>query len=292
VIFDDEIVDDLEPHDRRVAMVFQIPTLYPHLRIYDNIAIPLVRGKERISKSEVKERVTRIVKLLQIDDLLYKYPSQLSGGEKQRVMLAKALVRNPRVFLLDEPLSNVDAMLRLEMRIEIAKIQKKLNVTTIYVTHNQAEALSLGDRVGILMQGKLMQIGKPEEIYSMPENIDVAKFIGSPGMNIVEGELRNGSLFVFGTKITEIDCDANGKVLVGFRPENVILSRNGIEGEVVLKEFCGDFCILYVKIRDDIIAIKNYGSLSCEIHNTVYFYIPSNRVYIFTLNEGRRIWPR
>ncbi|MEM4953036.1 MAG: ABC transporter ATP-binding protein [Desulfurococcaceae archaeon] len=187
VIIDDRVVTHLHPKDRDIAMVFQNYALYPHMTVFENIAFPLEarRKQHGLSKEEIRRRVVEVAKFLGIEDLLDRYPGQLSGGQQQRVALARALVRKPKVWLLDEPLSNLDAKLRVLMRGELKKLQKTLGITTIYVTHDQVEAMSMSDRVAVMNKGKVLQVGSPDDLYNKPMDIFVATFIGSPPMNII-----------------------------------------------------------------------------------------------------------
>jgi multiple sugar transport system ATP-binding protein len=190
----DRVVNDLEPRERDVAMVFQNYALYPHMSVYDNISFGL--RMQKVKKGKIHERVTEISRVLGLDELLQRKPRQLSGGQRQRVAMGRAIVRDPSVFLMDEPLSNLDARLRVQMRAEIARIQRELNATTIYVTHDQVEAMTMGDRVAVLRKGVLQQTDDPQVLYDRPVNLFVASFIGSPSMNLLQASLeqRNGSL--------------------------------------------------------------------------------------------------
>jgi len=190
----DRIVNDLEPRERDVAMVFQNYALYPHMSVYDNISFGL--RMQKVKKGKIHERVTEISRVLGLDELLQRKPRQLSGGQRQRVAMGRAIVRDPSVFLMDEPLSNLDARLRVQMRAEIARIQRELSATTIYVTHDQVEAMTMGDRVAVLRKGVLQQTDEPQVLYDRPVNLFVASFIGSPSMNLLQASLerRNGSL--------------------------------------------------------------------------------------------------
>lgn len=192
VLIDDKIVTHLHPKDRDVAMVFQNYALYPHMTVYENIAFPLeVRKKQHgLTKEEIDKRVKEIARFLNIEDLLNRYPSQLSGGQQQRVALARALVRKPRVWLLDEPLSNLDARLRVLMRGELKRLQKTLGITTIYVTHDQVEAMSMSDRIAVMNKGKVLQVDTPDNLYNKPRDVFVATFIGSPPMNMISCTLE------------------------------------------------------------------------------------------------------
>ncbi|MEM4913783.1 MAG: ABC transporter ATP-binding protein, partial [Desulfurococcaceae archaeon] len=187
VIIDGRDVTYVEPGERDVSMVFQDYALYPHMTVFDNIAFPLVvrRKKFRLSKEEISERVHKVAKMLGIDDLLDRKPLQLSGGQQQRVALARALIAEPKLWLMDEPLSNLDALIRVHLRAELKKLQKDLGITTIYVTHDQVEALTLADRIAVMNKGRIVQIGTPKEIYENPEHVFVATFVGSPPMNVV-----------------------------------------------------------------------------------------------------------
>ena len=184
---DDRVVNDVEPKDREIAMVFQNYALYPHMSIADNIGLALKLAK--LPKAEIRERVGKAASILDLTEQLDRKPGQLSGGQRQRVAMGRAIVRQPKAFLMDEPLSNLDAKLRVAMRAEIAALQRNLGVTTIYVTHDQVEAMTMGDRVAVLNKGYLMQVASPQELYDFPDNVFVAGFIGSPAMNLMEGTL-------------------------------------------------------------------------------------------------------
>ena len=184
IILDDKLLNDLLPSKRKISMVFQSYALYPHMNVYQNISFGLVT--EKIPKAEIKKKVTEVSKILKIENLLERKPIQLSGGQRQRVAIGRAIVRNPKLFLFDEPLSNLDAALRSEMRVEISKLHRKLKSNIVYVTHDQVEAMTLADKIVIMNKGKIEQYGSPDEIYNNPQNIFVAEFIGSPKMNILK----------------------------------------------------------------------------------------------------------
>jgi multiple sugar transport system ATP-binding protein len=220
IYFDDTAVNELSPADRDVAMVFQSYALYPHMTVYDNIAFPLKMKK--IKGPAIDEEVKRISALLGLEDLLGRKPRELSGGQRQRVALGRAIIRRPRVFLMDEPLSNLDARLRVEMRAELKRLHQELNITTVYVTHDQAEAMGLSERMAVIHQGKIQQCGTPVEVYSRPANIFVAGFIGSPPMNLVPAaKIKSGAP----------DTDKRWKtgLLAGIRPENINVSDKRFE---------------------------------------------------------------
>ncbi|WP_455210868.1 ABC transporter ATP-binding protein [Kaarinaea lacus] len=221
---DGKLVNDLDPKDRNMAMVFQSYALYPHMTVRENMAFPLTMAK--VSKQEIKQRVEEAAKLLELTPLLERKPRNLSGGQRQRVAMGRAIVRKPDAFLLDEPLSNLDARLRVQMRTEIARLQKRLGTTTIYVTHDQTEAMTLGDRVAVLKHGVIQQIGTPTELYMEPSNIFVATFIGSPAMNLFPAQVRNGRLF-FPLLDADIQVPKSARIphetdtlIAGLRPEH------------------------------------------------------------------------
>jgi multiple sugar transport system ATP-binding protein len=238
----DRIVNDLEPRERDVAMVFQNYALYPHMSVYDNISFGL--RMQKVKKGKIHERVTEISRVLGLDELLQRKPRQLSGGQRQRVAMGRAIVRDPSFFLMDEPLSNLDARLRVQMRAEIARIQRELNATTIYVTHDQVEAMTMGDRVAVLRKGVLQQTDEPQVLYDRPVNLFVASFIGSPSMNLLQASLegRNGSLAArIGPQELSVPAEVaaarpglaayEGKTVgIGIRPEHVEDASIGLGG--------------------------------------------------------------
>src|SRR5215470_1764504 len=230
----DTIVNDLTPKERDIAMVFQSYALYPHMTVAQNLAFGLKLRK--MPKREINERVNRAAKILQIEEFLKRKPRALSGGQRQRVAMGRAIVREPQAFLMDEPLSNLDAKLRVQTREEIADLQQRLNVTTVYVTHDQTEALTLGDRVAVLRGGRLQQFGAPDDLYLAPANVFVGGFIGSPSMNFVTGQARGGAIELsFGRLALDerlrAALDASGaerSVVVGLRPEDIHPAGPGV----------------------------------------------------------------
>ncbi len=229
IFFGEDDVTDLPPENRGVGLVFQNYALYPHLTVLGNIIFPLenLRGKEKISKEEMIKRANEIASLVQIDGLMDRKPSELSGGQQQRVAIARALVKMPRVLLLDEPLSNLDARLRLQTREEISRIQKETGITTVFVTHDQDEAMSISDMIVVMKDGLLQQIGKPQDIYENPVNLFVAKFLGTPPINVFEGKVRNNSLCIGEEKVLSYIALPDADVTVGIRPEGFIPDKNG-----------------------------------------------------------------
>ena len=216
---DGKVVNDVDPKDRNMAMVFQSYAIYPHMSVRDNLAFPLKLAK--LPQDEIAKRVERAAEILELGELLDRKPATLSGGQRQRVAMGRAIVRQPVAFLLDEPLSNLDARLRVQTRTEIARLQRNLGTTTVYVTHDQTEAMTLGQRVAVLRKGEVQQIGTPRELYAEPRNLFVAGFIGSPAMNFVPGEIRDGRLVL---PMTELPLQERLKgkrsVIVGIRPEH------------------------------------------------------------------------
>ncbi|HZV51852.1 MAG TPA: sn-glycerol-3-phosphate ABC transporter ATP-binding protein UgpC [Candidatus Dormibacteraeota bacterium] len=259
-----QVVNKVEPRQRDVAMVFQNYALYPHMSVFDNIAFPL--AARRLPKREIRERVTRTAALLGLEEHLKRRPRNLSGGQRQRVAMGRAIVRQPQVFLMDEPLSNLDAKLRVQMRVEISRLQKQLGVTTIYVTHDQVEAMTMGDRIALLRNGVLQQLGTPQELYNRPANLFAATFLGSPAMNLFQATIRKGGdgLAVdIGSQCIPLPSIAvNGhlseyvgrRIAVGVRPEHMIepsAVRAGhprIRGEVVMVETLGSERLVHLRV--------------------------------------------
>jgi multiple sugar transport system ATP-binding protein len=248
----DDVLNDLPPGERDIAMVFQNYALYPHMTVEENIAFPL--RQQRVKKAEAKERVLEAARLLSIEELLHRKPRALSGGQRQRVAIGRALVRRPRAFLMDEPLSNLDAKLRVQMRGELISLHKRLGVTTIYVTHDQTEAMTLGDRVVVLNKGVVQQVDTPDDLYRRPANTFVAGFIGSPSMNFLRGRLDGGALRV-GSHVVELPDTVvrpvqGGEVIVGVRPEDFLLANgagNGIAAQVSFVENLGPETLVHFR---------------------------------------------
>ena len=281
IYFDEQIVNDLPPQERNIGMVFQNYALYPHMKVYDNIAFPLKIKK--VPKKEIDKRVREVARFLRIEDLLNRKPSQLSGGQQQRVALARALVKQPQLFLMDEPLSNLDAKLRVIMRAELKRLQKELKITTIYVTHDQVEAMTMADRIAVLNMGKLQQYGDPGELYNKPANLFVAGFIGTPPMNFLEGSLidkEDTMLIDFGEfsltlpeNIVSIlrEVNASSEIIFGIRPEDVFIGKQGeLEGEVYVVEPLGKDIIVHVNLGGNkriraILSAEKAPSMSSKV---------------------------
>ena len=292
IYFDDRIVNDLPPKDRNVGMVFQSYALYPHMTVYDNIAFPLKLKK--VPKQEIDRKVREVAKFLRIENLLDRKPSQLSGGQQQRVALARALAKEPQLFLMDEPLSNLDAKLRVTMRAELKRLQKELGITTIYVTHDQVEAMTMADRIAVMNEGKLQQYGEPQELYNKPANVFVAGFIGSPPMNFLDGSLveRDGEMYIdFGVFEIKLPSDmaqvlkeanASSEVIFGIRPEDIKIGEGDLEGEVYVVEPMGKDSIVHINMGGDIIirALVS-GSAAFAMQEKVKLTFDMSKAHVF-----------
>jgi len=293
----DRLVNDLPPKDRDVAMVFQSYALYPHMSVFDNLAFPLKMRK--LHKEEIDRRVKEVAKLLQIDHLLSRKPRQLSGGEQQRVALGRALVRNPQVWLMDEPLSNLDAKLRVYMRAELKKLQKDLKITTIYVTHDQAEAMAMADRIAVMNNGLILQYDSPHVIYEKPANIFVGGFIGTPPMNFIQADIveENNQVFLdagfFKYRIEQglaniVKSRASSeKVVLGFRPEDASLSierkpDSVFQADLYVVEPMGSNIIVDLKAGEYLLkAVVPATTWLPPIGEKVWVYFPLERLHIF-----------
>ena len=229
IFFGEEDVTELAPEHRGIGLVFQNYALYPHMTVKQNILFPLqnLRGEDKLSKEQMLERAHEAARLVQIDELMDRKPSELSGGQQQRVAIARALVKMPRVLLLDEPLSNLDARLRLQTREEIRRIQKETGITTVFVTHDQEEAMSISDMIVVMKLGVVQQVGKPQEIYDSPTNLFVAKFLGTPPINVFSGRVMNEQLYLGDTAVLTVKGAPDGDVTVGIRPEGFVMDKNG-----------------------------------------------------------------
>lgn len=286
----DKVVNQLEPADRDIAMVFQNYALYPHMSVRQNMAYGLkIRGT---SKSEVDRRVNEAAKILEIGQYLDRKPRQLSGGQRQRVAMGRAIVRNPQVFLFDEPLSNLDAKLRVQMRLEIRKLQQRLGVTSIYVTHDQVEAMTLGDRLMVLNGGYVEQFGTPIELYDHPASLFVAGFIGSPSMNFLQAEAAGGTLSLSNGVSLSSATQANGTVTLGIRPEHLAQDTNGkIKISVQMMEQLGANTLLHGVLdgtdTEMVASVSGHASVpSCSV---VSFSANADDLHLFDPTSGKRI---
>jgi len=282
----DKCVNDLEPKDRDVAMVFQSYGLYPNMTVYENISFPLrIRGTPA---TEIHPAVMKASGKVELDDFLQRRPKELSGGQRQRVALARAIVRQPKVFLMDEPLSNLDAKLRVSMRAHIKHLHHELGVTTIYVTHDQVEAMTLADRVVVMSKAEIQQIGTPVEIYNDPSNLFVAGFIGAPAMNLVNGRLSNGVFESKGigyqVKVSGLGNASLEKAVLGVRAEDltVVTAQDGqISGEVFSFELLGDATTVSLKLADQFITAKAGKDFRANIGERAGFAVHPERCYLF-----------
>ncbi|HEU4673628.1 MAG TPA: ABC transporter ATP-binding protein, partial [Candidatus Limnocylindrales bacterium] len=278
-------VVDLEPKDRDVALVFQSYALYPHLSARDNIGYPL--KVRRISREEQDRRIDRVADMLGIKHLLPRRPSQLSGGEQQRVALARAIVREPQVFLMDEPLSNLDAKLRVHTRTELKALQRDLGTTTIFVTHDQAEAMSLAHRIAVLSAGELQQVGTPDEVYDHPANLYVAEFIGSPPMNLLEARRDGDDLVVAGGWRLPAPAGIGGgnghdaEITVGLRPEAIELAAEGQPAEVQTVEPFGSEVIVDVRIDGQALKLRTAPDVRPAPGSTVHLRADRDDIRVF-----------
>ena len=245
-----------QPGERDVAMVFQNYALYPHMTVEANIGFPL--KMDGVPKAEIAGLVREAAAKVKIDHLLQRRPGQLSGGQQQRCALARAIVRQPRLFLLDEPLSNLDAQLRLETRVELKKLQRSLDVTTVYVTHDQEEAMTVADRMAIFLEGDIAQVGTPVEVFNKPRNMDVAAFIGSPPMNLIEGRLDGQEIAIGDYRLTlpRAPSHPTGPVVVGIRPTHIALADRGLAAELYLSENLGESMLLNFTLGDQLIKVR------------------------------------
>jgi multiple sugar transport system ATP-binding protein len=290
VEIDGRVVNDLEPKDRDIAMVFQSYGLYPNMNVYENIRFPLKVRK--VDPATHDERVRRAAAMVELDDFLHRRPAALSGGQRQRVALARAIVREPDVFLMDEPLSNLDAKLRVSTRAQIKHLHHELKVTTIYVTHDQIEAMTLAHRVAILEKGVLQQLASPSEIYNNPANLFVAQFIGSPAMNVIHGALEGDAFLTNGAKVKTKVKGRVEKAVAGVRPEDCSVTdpkKGTISGQIYTTELIGDHTLVTVNWGDDQIVVKAHKDFDGKLGDAVGVKLPPENLYIFDETSGARI---
>ena len=289
IFLDQKLINNLLPSKRDIAMVFQSYALYPHMNVFENMSFGL--KMEKIPKSEINQKVNHAATTLQIEDLLERKPKQLSGGQRQRVAIGRAITRNPKVFLFDEPLSNLDAALRSEMRVEISKLHKKLKSNIIYVTHDQIEAMTLADRIVVLNKGNIEQFGTPNEIYTDPNNIFVAEFIGSPKMNIIKINtdqiINSNTIKLFNNKITFENFKFNDEIYLGIRPEDISLQNNHeiqVEVKIDLVENLGFEKIIYSKVSENQIIIKSTENIN---NHSLKISFSKDKVLFFDKDNNR-----
>ena len=302
LLIDGKLVNNVEPKDRDIAMVFQNYALYPHMTVFDNMAFPLTNIK--MPKEEIEEKVREAAEILDITEYLDRKPKNLSGGQRQRVAIGRAIVRKPKVLLMDEPLSNLDAKLRNQMRAEIIKLRKKIDTTFIYVTHDQTEAMTLGDRIVVMKDGFIQQIGTPQEVYNHPRNLFVAGFIGTPAMNLFDAKLvkEDGKYSVIlkdykvelseekQARLTELNVEEQ-EITLGVRPDHINLTNTGISGDVEVAELMGSFEHLHLNIdgNDIIIIVSTEGKDVSHANTSITFGFNGNTVHVFSKETGKNL---
>ena len=304
LLIDGKRMNDIGPGQRDIAMVFQNYALYPHMTVFDNMAFGL--KLKNFSKSEIKKRVMDTAKLLEIDDELYRKPKTLSGGQRQRVAIGRAIIRRPKVFLFDEPLSNLDAKLRSQMRIELQRLHHEINATMIYVTHDQTEAMTLGNRIAVLNKGQIMQIDKPMKLYNYPGNRFVAGFIGSPSMNFLKGYLKFAGKYFFDHEIEEclISFDSeispalnsflDKEIVIGIRPEHIYITNDHSEStdcrlKVMAKENMGNEQLVYLSLGSQTLIARRPQADNFEIGDEVNITFSKNKLLFLHPDTGEVI---
>jgi len=297
IFFGDDDVTELSTENRGIGLVFQNYALYPHMTVKQNILFPLqnLKGADRPSKEEMLERVYHAAKLVQIDELMDRKPSELSGGQQQRVAIARALVKMPRVLLLDEPLSNLDARLRLQTREEIRRIQKETGITTVFVTHDQEEAMSISDIIVVMKLGVVQQIGAPQEVYDSPQNLFVAKFLGTPPINVFNGSVKDGKVYIGEDAVLEVTNVPDQEVMIGIRPEGFILDENGpMQCKLANVEVMGrDVSIVSThaaSANPDIRSIINADNKVDTSKEIVRYSIKPHKLFLFNKETEERIY--
>ena len=278
ILIGERAVNNVAPQHRDIAMVFQSYALYPHMTVYDNLAFGL--RNQKVPKTDIDRRVRRAAEILDLDPLIKRKPKQLSGGQRQRVALGRAIVREPAAFLMDEPLSNLDAKLRVQTRAEILKLQNELGTTTIYVTHDQVEAMTMGDRIAVMSLGVLQQVGSPEEVYTNPINVFVAGFIGSPAMNLVPAPLLDGV--------------GGQDRIAGFRPEHIDLGNGRREAipftaKIEVVEYLGDEQLVHMTRKDKSLQAKLPVEEKLQLGDEVEFSVPRDKLLLFDAETQRRL---
>jgi multiple sugar transport system ATP-binding protein len=289
IVIDGKVVNHLSPKDRDVAMVFQSYALYPNLNVYENIRFPL--RMRRIDPASHKARVMRAAEMVELTDYLHRRPAELSGGQRQRVALARAIVREPNVFLMDEPLSNLDAKLRVSTRQQIKNLSHELKVTTVYVTHDQIEAMTLADRVVVMNKGVVQQVGTPAEIYDRPNNRFVAGFIGSPAMNLIDGTIANGRFQVGPITVDGLRTGLAGKVTLGFRAEDAAVVQGGGNATAPLYslELLGDATQVALRLGGTTVSVRADKFFKATIGEPISIHVPPDHCHLFDAETGQRL---
>ena len=298
IFFGEDDVTELPPENRGVGVVFQNYALYPHLSVLQNITFPLenLKGKDKLTKDEMKEKAMEAARLVQIEKLVDRKPGELSGGQQQRVAIARALVKMPRVLLLDEPLSNLDARLRLQTREEIRRIQKETGITTVFVTHDQEEAMSISDRIVVMKEGVIQQTGRPQEVYENPVNLFVARFLGTPQINLFEGRVEKGQLLIGEEAVLSVRGVEDQPLTVGIRPEGFLLREDGpLYLDLVRVEVMGrDISVVStseVSINPTVRSIIDAEMRLKVKEEKVHFALRPSKVLLFHKETEERIYP-
>ena len=288
ILINGKRVNDLDPKDRDIAMVFQSYALYPNMNVFENIRFPLKVRK--VPEAEHADRVRRAADMVELGPFMGRKPSELSGGQRQRVALARAIVRQPSVFLMDEPLSNLDAKLRVSTRAQIKNLSHELKVTTIYVTHDQIEAMTLADRVVVMRAGQVQQVGTPTQIYDCPANTFVAGFIGNPAMNLMDGRMEAGAFIADATRIEGLSAP-DGPITLGFRAEDarVTAQSGAITAPVYSMELLGDSTMVTVRAGGALVAVKAPKDYRIDIGQSVSIAIPTTACHLFNVKTGARL---
>ena len=296
ILFGDEDVTDVPPEKRGVGLVFQNYALYPHLTVQQNITFPLenLKGKDKLTKQQMAEKALEAAKLVQIQDLMDRKPSELSGGQQQRVAIARALVKMPRILLLDEPLSNLDARLRLQTREEIRRIQQATGITTVFVTHDQEEAMSISDLIVVMKEGVVQQIGKPQQVYDDPCNLFVAKFLGTPPINTFDAAVKDGKLYIGDEAVLDLPEVSRGDFVAAIRPEGFVPAQNGpFRCECRQIEVMGRdtsvVCHHPAFTGDNFRAIIDAEDISKVKDSHICFDLKPNKVFLFDKETGKRV---
>jgi multiple sugar transport system ATP-binding protein len=287
---DGRVVNDLESKDRDIAMVFQSYALYPHMTVRENMGFSL--RLRRADRGTIDERVTQAARILNLDPMLDRYPRELSGGQRQRVAMGRAIVRDPKVFLFDEPLSNLDAKLRVAMRAEIKQLHQRLQTTTVYVTHDQIEAMTMADRIVVMHDGMIEQIGTPLDLFDRPGNLFVAQFIGSPSMNVFAGTVQDHAVEALGARWPMPDragTAAGQSVQYGVRPTDLQLAASGVAGKVVVIEPTGAETELLVDVGGQPLTVVTHGRVAARPGEIVHLVPDPDRVHVFDSTSGRRL---
>ena len=302
IYIDDQLVNDLSPKDRNIAMVFQSYALYPHMTVFENMSFSLKLKKE--SKADLEQKVKKAAEILGLTELLERKPAQLSGGQRQRVAMGRAIVRNPKVFLFDEPLSNLDAKLRAEMRVEIKALHQRLKTTVIYVTHDQVEAMTLADRIVAMKDGEIMQAGTPDELFHQPANKFVAEFIGSPQMNMIQAEVKQKDNQVLARLSNEIEIDLDQdfekekSIFIGFRPDDFTIQKPlsdlkdywQLSVKIEIIESLGNSMILYFHIEDSLVmALVSGDSASVQANSLANLWFRKKNLHFFSVKNSNRL---